>query len=489
MSEARCRCGRPLVTRTGDLEATCGECRSRPDYCDCEVIASGPRDPLPKEPMTDLGYARRLIHVYGDRLRYVVAWKRWLVWDGGRWAADADGQAQRWMKGIARTVTTALLLANAEKDVVRAAKRAESNHSVSGALSLASTEVETSITPDKLDADPYLLNCRNGVLDLRTLELRDHHPELLLTKMAGADFQPEASSPEFTKFLERVQPDPRMRDYLARLLGHALEGRVTEHVLPIFSGAGANGKSTLISAVLAALGDYGDAADPELLTAKTFDAHPTGTADLFGKRVAVLHETDRGRRLAEATVKRLTGGDRVKARRMREDFWWFEPSHTFVMLTNHRPVVGGADLSIWRRIKLVPWEVEIPAGEQDQALGDRLRLEAPAVLAWLVAGYRDWRERGLADPEQVTAATASYRADSDPLGRFLSERCLTGYGSIGSTELFKAWEQWCAAEGELAGTQTSFSTALVVKGFDKYDSNGRKRWRHLGLAADDQADQ
>ena len=153
-----------------------------------------------------------------------------------------------------------------------------------------------------------------------------------------------------------------MRAFLARLLGHALEGRVIEPVLPIFHGDGGNGKSTLVKAVLAALGDYASPADPDLLTARTFDAHPTGLADLCGPRLAILHEGDAGRRLAEGTVKRLTGGDRLKARRMREDFWSFTPSHTFIALTNHKPIVVGQDEGIWRRLRLVPWDVVIPPG-------------------------------------------------------------------------------------------------------------------------------
>lgn len=200
------------------------------------------------------------------------------------------------------------------------------------------------VTPDQLDADPFLLNCRNGTLNLRTGELRPHAPPDLLTKVTGAAYEPGAEGREFTRFLDRVQPDPDMRAYLARLLGHALEGRVVSHIMPIFHGAGANGKGTLVNhAVLPALGDYADAADHELQTARTFDAHPTGTAHLCGLRLAVLHETNGNRHLVEGTVKRLTGGDRLKARRMREDFWSFDPSHTFVMLTNHKPLINGTD--------------------------------------------------------------------------------------------------------------------------------------------------
>jgi putative DNA primase/helicase len=168
---------------------------------------------------------------------------------------------------------------------VNLARRGESAAGVAGALTLAGTEEGIVVTPDDLDADPFLLNCANGILDLRTGELEPHDLARLLTKMTGAAYEPDAAGPQFRKFLERVQPDEQMRGYLARLLGHALEGRVVEHIMPIFYGAGANGKGTLITAVLAALGDYADAADPELLTARMFDAHPTGTAELFGLRL------------------------------------------------------------------------------------------------------------------------------------------------------------------------------------------------------------
>ena len=241
-------------------------------------------------------------------------------------------------------------------------------------------------------------------------------------------------------------------------------------------------------AILAALADYADAADPELLTARTFDAHPTGIADLFGLRLAILHESDHGRRLAEGTVKRLTGGDLLKARRMREDFWHFDPSHTFAMLTNHKPVISGTDEGVWRRIRLVPWDVVIPEDERDELLGDRLRLELDAVLACLVDGYRQWQERGLDDPEQVMKATEAYRAESDALARFLDQRCLAGPNfTAGSSDLFAAWVKWCAAEGEEPGTQTAFSTALTNRGMDKRRTAVGMVWKGVGLASDDGA--
>lgn len=442
-------------------------------------------DPLPDEPRSELGYARRLIHVHGDHLRYVPAWKRWLVWDGTRWAPDSTGQPARWAKEIARRVYADALLLADDKDrkaVVSVVRRGESSAAVAGALTLAGTEPGIALSPEALDADPWLLNCRNGVLDLRTRQLGPHDPAQHLTKVTGADYDPGAGAPEFTKFLERIQPDPEMRAFLARLLGHALPGTVLEHLLPIFQGAGANGKSTLLDhAVCPALGDYASTAEAGIFTERGFDAHPTGVADLFGRRLVVVHESDRGRHLAEGTVKRLTGGDRIKARRMREDFWEFAPSHTALMLTNHRPLVRGTDEGIWRRLRLVPFDVVIPAAERDHDLGERLRLELAGVLAWLVAGYTDWRGNGLADPEQVTGATAGWRDESDALGTFL-EGCLLGARySAPSAQLYAAWCSWCDHEGESPGTQKSFSTALQSKGYDNRRTRTGAIWAGIGL--------
>jgi putative DNA primase/helicase len=449
-------------------------------------IAAATGDPLPDEPWSELGYARRLVHIYGDRLRYVPAWRRWLVWDGKRWAHDTTGQSARWMKSISRRVTSVALAIEHEKDrqqAVSLARRGESSAGVSGSLTLAGTENEVVVTPDDLDADPFLLNCPNGTFDLRTGELREHDPADLITKLAAGAYDQGATGQAFGAFLARVQPDEAMRDYLARLVGHGLVGQVVEHLLQIHCGEGANGKSTFINGIAAALGDYAAPADPELLTARTFDAHPTGVADLFGLRLAILHEADKGRRLAEGTVKRLTGGDRIKARRMREDFWSFEPSHTFIMLTNHRPVISGSDEGIWRRIRLIPWEVVIPPEARDEHLGDKLALELDYVLTWLVGGCLAWREHGLSDPAAVTKATSAYRDESDALGRFLNDRTMD-HGRVRSSDLFAAWSKWCADEGEDPATQTAFSTALTNRGYDKKPAASGNFWQGLGLASE-----
>lgn len=442
---------------------------------------------LDDEPHTDLGNAHRLVTAYGAKLRHVPAWGKWYIWDGRRWAVDLTGAVNRYAKTIARRLLDEAKTIPDEdlrKKLTASARRAESAYGVRCMLELAATEPEVALTPAALDAHPHLLNTTTGILDLTTGELLPHDPKLHLTKITGAGYTPGAQCPEFTKFLGRIQPDPEMRSFLARLLGHTLTGQVVEHILAILYGSGANGKTTLTEIVRKILGDYAATTDPGLLIDRG-ESHPTGIADLFGLRLALTFETDSGRRLAEGTIKRLTGGDRIKARRMREDFWEFDPTHSILMITNHKPIVTGDDEGIWRRLRLVPFDVTIPIEERDSKLPERLEAEADAILGFLIAGYREYIDRGLAEPSAVTDATDSYRKESDALGRFLEERCLTMAGCrIASSELFAAWSHWCAIERMEAGTQKAFSTRLTERGFDKHKSHGRETWQGLGLQSD-----
>lgn len=440
--------------------------------------------PRAVELTSELGMAQLMVTEHGTRLRYVPSWRRWYVWDGHRWAPDDTGEVARAAKDTARDLWDLAWEKAGDKELARAAMRAASAGGHRAIIELAGTEPGIALAPAQLDGDPYLLNTASGVVDLRTGELGPHDPAQHLTKVTTAGYDPAATAPTFERFLTRVQPDPEMRAFLARLLGYSLLGVVNEHVLPIFYGSGANGKSTLLDAVLGALGDYAGTADPGLLIERG-DVHPTGLADLHGRRLVIGHETDKGRRLAEGTVKRLTGGDRIKARRMREDFWEFDPSHLLIMLTNHKPTVQGDDEGIWRRLRVVPFAVEIPEDERDGTLGERLAAERDGILAWMLAGLADYRAHGLDAPGAVAEATASYRAESDLLGTFLAEHCITGpHFHVYATELFEAWRAYCADENRDAGSQTSFGKTLTERGFERGRS-GRKLYRGLALTADD----
>jgi putative DNA primase/helicase len=351
-------------------------------------------------------------------------------------------------------------------------------------ISLAQSEPGVPILPEEMDTSKDLLNVLNGTIDLRTGELREHRREDLITKLAPVEYRPDAKAPTWARTLERVLPAPEVRAFFKRLCGYALTGSVSEQVLPVLYGTGANGKSTVLNALLAVLGDYGMQAAPDLLVAKK-GSHPTELADLFGMRFVASIEVEDGSRLAESLVKQLTGGDRVKARRMRQDFWEFEPTHKVLMACNHKPQVRGTDNAIWRRIRLVPFTETIPHAEQDGNLPNKLRAEAAGILAWAVEGCLEWRREGLQAPEEVRQATGAYRAEMDVLGAFLHECCELGAGhNEAAKDLYAAYSRWCEEGGERPETKRKFGSRLTERGgFERYrgGSDGGHRWRGAQL--------
>ncbi len=297
--------------------------------------------------------------------------------------------------------------------------------------------------------------------------------------MPAPPYDPQAPGGTWAAFLARVRPDEDVRGYLQRLSGVALLGRVIEHVLAILTGTGANGKGTFYKGLCFALGDYASTVEPDLLMHRQ-GAHPTGEMDLLGLRLAVVSESERDRRLAEATMKRLTGGDTIRARRMRQDFVEFEPSHTPLLITNHLPKVSGDDPAIWRRLRVIPFGVEIPEDERDKHLDEHLQAEADAVLAWAIAGWAEYRRReGLDEPPGVLAATDDYRRDSDAVGRFIAEMCLTGSAVNKATtgDLHVAFEKWRITDGAEPMSQKAFGQALDKMGFPAGPASNSKRWR------------
>ena len=288
-------------------------------------------------------------------------------------------------------------------------------------------------------------------------------------------FDAHAPAPTWFSFLNFIfQNNYELIDFIQRLCGYVLTGDVSEQVLPIFYGIGANGKSTFVNAILNTLGpDYAIKAPPDFLVRKKQDAHPTEIADLYGKRLIAAVETDEGRRLAESLVKELTGGDRIRARRMREDFWEFAPTHKVILAVNHRPEVRGTDYAIWRRIRLVPFNVIIPREKQDKRLPEKLRAELPGILAWCMRGCLDWQREGLGYPLDVEQATENYRSDQDLLGAFLLERCLTGPEyKVRAGEIYAAYKAYCEAAGEFVISQKRLGAQLSERGFNRFTSNG-----------------
>lgn len=440
---------------------------------------------------TDLGNAERLAARHGNDLRYCFKWQCWLAYDGTRWKPDDGGEIRRRAKDTVRRIYAEAGQATDDAERKAIAKHAiasEAESRVSAMIRSARSELEVAHT--ELDTDPYLLNVENGTLDLRTGELREHRRQDLITKVAGTYYDPEARAPQWEAHLARVQPDAEQRSYLHRALGYSLTADVSEDALFVPYGTGDNGKTVTYNTMLHVAGDYGTSAAPDLLLTKK-DTHPTEIADLFGARLVVCMEAEEGRRMAESLVKRLTGGDPIKARRMNENFWTFLPTHKIHLSVNHKPAINGTDNGIWRRVKIIPFTVKISEEEKDRYLEDKLQSEAPGILAWAVRGSVDWYRNGMREPHSVQAATSEYKTQMDVLAAFLSDRCFIGLDATApATTLFKQFELWCEESGEKKGTQRAFGMKLTERGFDsdRYTSGvnkGKRFWRGIGIQGTD----
>lgn len=443
-----------------------------------------------KRELTDLGNGERFVASYGDRVRYVGNWDQWIVWTGTRWTQNETGEVERLAKRTAKNIYAEAALAEDDeeaKDIVRHAKSSQSRSRLDSMLKVAQSELPIPIMHESLDSDPWLLNCENGIVDLKSGELIKHDSGYLMTKTTGLEYPdgPGIESPLWADFLDEIfAGDYQLSGFVQRLLGMALVGQQLEHVLAIFYGSGANGKSVLVNTVQQAMGDYGMVAAPGFLMTTRSDRHPTENADLFGKRLVILSETKDGQRLDEGLVKSTTGGDRIRARRMREDFWEFTPSHTPVVVTNHKPMVQGDDFGIWRRLRLVPFTVTIPPERQDRHLSEKLRQELPFILRWLVEGCIAWRQDGLQEPTSVMAATNEYRSDCDNLLQWLEEETIaTPNAMTQASVLLKRYRDWCHINGEEPLSHRKFGGRLSEK-FEKKPMNRGNFYLGIGVATD-----
>lgn len=334
---------------------------------------------------------------------------------------------------------------------------------------LAQSEPGIPVMPADLDADPWKLTVLNGTIDLKKPRLGPHTRADLITKITPIAWDENATCPTWLRFLKDVMDGSEsMISFLQRAVGYTLTGDTREQVLFFTLGAGANGKTTFLKTIQALLGEFATQAAPDLLIAKKGEVHPTEQADLFGKRLAICTEIESGRALAEVTVKQLTGGDAIKARRMREDFWEFEPTHKLWIAANHKPIVRGTDHAIWRRLLMILFGVTFTADRRDPDLVQKLHAELPGILRWAIAGCVEWQRGGLQPPAEVREATDLYRGEMDVIGQFVAERCVSDrQGEITASALYKAYAAWCEANGERAVKQRAFGQAMTERGVER----------------------
>lgn len=504
-------------------------------------------------PLTDLGNAERFKLRHGWRFRFCNE-LGWFIWDGRRWELLSEEKDKvpgpvnlavyatvRAIRNEAATVADSGLQEDDPDDPDRLdhivdwrgsgdnaepvhfsdmlaihAKKSEAAGRLGCIATLAKAFGSIAIHAAAMDNDRMAINVLNGTLRLTQegkrwvavegvlkqitmgdrwgLRLDPHNPEDLISKIANVVFDPTAVAEKYAIFFERVQPDPTMRRFLHQWGGLSLTGDINEQKLAFFHGKGRNGKSTLVDAWAWLAGDYGGSVGIETFLdqgkgRKGGDATPD-LARLPGIRFLRTSEPEKGAKLAEALIKLITGGEEITARHLNKGFFTFLPSFKVTVSGNHKPKITGHDDGIWRRVMLVPWDVQIPADEVDRTLPATLKVEASGILNQLLVGLLDWRENGLTEPETVIAATAKYREQSDQLGRFLSEctRDVAGARSKSSV-LFQLFGAWVKANGAAEWQQVGFTKAMEDRGYETKRSNGMQ-WLGLEMikTVDDFAD-
>jgi P4 family phage/plasmid primase-like protien len=431
-------------------------------------------------PYSDVYNARRLVQASGVDFRYCGPWGKWLLWTGTHWQSDTTEAVMDYARETSKALVRQALDTDDSKLLKHGVKSLD-HRTLAAMLTQARSMQGVRTVPGDFDRDPWLLNCTNDTLDLQAGTLHPHARTDLLTQCLPVAYDRDAQCPTWEAFLDRIMAgNQNLIRFLQRAVGYALTGVIREHVLLILWGTGRNGKSTFLNTLRALLGPYAMKAPAELLLVSNNDRHPTERADLFGTRFVSTIETEKGRRLAEVFVKEATGGDPIRARRMREDFWEFQPTHKVFLATNHKPVITGTDNAIWERIRLIPFTVTIPKDERDTTLPDKLEAELPGILAWAVRGCLAWQREGLGEPDEVLQATAGYRAEMDTVGGFIAECCLTGpHYRAKADELYDAYKRWCERNRVADDGQRVFGMALTEKGYERKKSHGN--W-WLGIA-------
>lgn len=395
----------------------------------------------------DDGNAKRFVMQHRDRVRYCVEAGHWFVFDGKRWKPDnlryVDRLAKETVRSIALEAGRQELDDKTNSDLLKHAQRSKSAKAIKDMKTLAESDLAIRIA--RFDRDPWLLNCANGTLDLRTAKVRLHDKDDFITKIINVEYHRDASCPTWLSFLSRITNDNQTLIYfLRRSVGYWLTGESNERAVFILYGSGANGKSVFVETILGLMNDYATVLPSSAVMKKQSGAATNDVAKLIGARFAAVNETDEGGRLDEATIKAISGNDTLSARKLYQEFVDFRPQAKLCLRTNHKPTVQGIDEGIWDRLKLIPFTVRIPPSEQDKQLMKKLRAEFPGILAWAVVGCRDWQSIGLGVPEEVVEATNAYQKEQDTFAQFLETACeLTPDAWTPSSEIRVEYERFC----------------------------------------------
>jgi putative DNA primase/helicase len=420
--------------------------------------------------LTDAGNAECFKELFGNVYVFVPEKKMWLAYDGIRWGEDDQHVILRMLETVRIRAKLAMNLQDPDKmkAIVKWSFASEANMRLKAALSIAEPMLKRSY--NDFDKDPWLLCCLNGAVDLRTGKLKNTTKGDWLYKSTNIAFYPETQCPRYLQFLQEIfAGDDELIDFIWRAIGYTLTGKTKEQCLFINCGIGANGKSVFLAVLEGLLGEYAQTTPSSTFKEKfNYDSIPNDIARMAGARFVKAIEIKEGAKLNEERIKALTGGDRITARFLHNEFFEFTPIAKFWISVNHKPIIRGTDEAIWRRIRLIPFEVTFPQDKQDKDLIQTLQKELPGILAWAVKGCLEWQNRGLEPVTKVKKATQTYREESDVIAQFIEEMTAkSSTGRVKGGELYNSYVDWCRKNGEYAVTQSNFGRRVEERGFTK----------------------
>lgn len=437
-----------------------------------------------KPRMTDTWNAKQFSNMFQGKILWCDPWNTWLIFKEGRWQRDDELKTVDLAKQVAKSMyerASQIDDDNERKAFVKWTLRTESRQALMNMIELAKPDL--SVRPELLDVDKYLLNLRNGTYDLRNDKLLSHSPEDRLTMMANVEYDPDAKCPKWIEFLNKIfAGDQDLIGFVQKALGYSLTGDTGEDCFFIVYGTGANGKTTFLNTIETVLGDYAAQSRAETFLSKDRDTIPSDLARLKGRRFVVATEFPQGKVIAESLIKSLTGRDELTVRELFGKWFQYKPQFKIWLGTNHKPVVRDNSVGFWRRVKLIPFEVQIPVNERIRNFEDILLEEASGILNWMLEGYREWKNEGLGDTEKIREATAEYRDENDVLRDFLEERCIEDpNASISKKELYQAYVDWSTFNTEKTLSKGTFLRLIEERGYKPYRSNKERGWKGITL--------
>ena len=421
-------------------------------------------------PLTDLGNAERLVDAHGADLAYTTS-RGWLFYDGARWCRDeGDLRVREVAAYTVREIWKEIDRVEDSKQKGALAKHARASERadrIEAMVKLARPMLR--IAAGAFDSDPFAFNVLNGTIDLRMGAIRPHNHDDKIAKLAPVTYDPGAACPRWLQFLREVFGDnAELIAFVQRAVGYSLTGDTREQCFFLLYGTGANGKSTLVDALRALLGDYCATAAFESFTAsnRTGGGARGDLARLVGTRLVSASEGEAGQTLAESVVKQLTGGETIAVRHLYCEEFEFVPTFKIWLSTNHEPQIRGTDEAIWRRVVEIPFNATFPEGQRDPQLGEKLEAEIPGILNWAIEGCLAWRREGLNKPSVVREAVAEYRETQDALGDFIRECVVIADGhNVRTGEMYCVYESFCRGRSEQPWKSKTFNKAMRDRGY------------------------